>query len=106
MKIKISIVIVVVALAFTQTTFAQGVLRNDPNRPTGLISRDLGVTQAQFIACFSGVNPARSHAPSGRTQQVNKAVLLPCLQKVNSSITNRALDNVMDSYRPEGPMKR
>lgn len=80
------------------------VLKNDPNRPTGAIARDLGVTQAQFIACFNNVNPT----PGGERPEsedrvkANKSVLLPCLQKANPAITNGSLDEVMDRYRPGG----
>ena len=79
-------------------------LRNDPNRPTAAISADLGVTQDQFIACFWNVNPEENGKPSGVKQQANKAILLPCLQKSNASITNDQLDRVMDKHRPEGPI--
>lgn len=79
-------------------------LRNDPNRPTDKISADLGVTEEQFIACFWNVNPEENGKPSGAKQQENKAILLPCLQKANASITNDLLDSVMDKHRPEGPI--
>ncbi len=79
-------------------------LRNDPNRPTDKISAELGVTQEQFIACFWNVNPEENGRPSGAKQRENKAILLPCLQEANASITNDQLDRVMDKYRPEGPM--
>ncbi|MEM8539373.1 MAG: hypothetical protein AAGF25_00325 [Pseudomonadota bacterium] len=79
-------------------------LRNDPNRPTDKISADLGVTEEQFIACFWNVNPEENGRPSGAKQRENKAILLPCLQEANASITNDKLDSVMDKYRPEGPM--
>lgn len=74
------------------------------DRPTDLIAADLGVDEQVFIDCFSGVSPDSAHAPSGATQRANKAVLLPCLQAAEPSITNRMLDTVMDRYRPEGPM--
>ena len=35
-------------------------------------------------------------------ERANKAILLPCLQAANPSITNASLDAVMDKYRPEG----
>lgn len=79
-------------------------LRNDPNRPTDKISADLGVTEDQFITCFWNVNPEQNGRPSGAKQRENKAILLPCLQEANASITNDKLDSVMDKYRPEGPM--
>ena len=82
---------------------AQPLLRNDPNRPVNAISRDLGVTPQQFIACFWNVNPApRGTAPTAERQQANKAILLSCLREANSAISNDSLDTVMDSYRPEG----
>lgn len=79
-------------------------LRNDPNRPTAKVSAELGVTQDQFIACFWDVNPEENGKPSGEKQRVNKAILLPCLQEANPSITNDLLDSVMDKNRPEGPI--
>lgn len=80
------------------------VLKNDPNRPTEAISQDLGVTQAQFIACFNNVNPTPggNRPESAERVHANKSVLLPCLQKANPSITNDSLDEVMDRYRPGG----
>ena len=90
-------------LAVSVLTLATPALAGPGDRPTDLISADLGVPEAAFIACFSGVSP--DHDPSGATQQANKAVLLPCLQQANPDITNTALDIVMDRYRPEGPMR-
>lgn len=82
-------------------------LRHDPNRPTDLISRDLGVSEIEFISCFSNVNPEQKGiTPSGEKQRANKAVLLPCLQNANSAITNDLLDEVMDRYRPEGAFRK
>lgn len=82
---------------------AQPMLRNDPNRPVEAISHDLGVTPAQFVACFNDVNPApKGTKASGAREHANKAVLLPCLQRANPAITNDSLDVVMDRYRPEG----
>ena len=82
---------------------AQPLLRNDPNRPVNAISHDLGVTPQQFVACFRNVTPAPKGAPpTADRQRANKAILLPCLQKANPSITNDTLDAVMDKYRPEG----
>lgn len=74
----------------------------DPNRPTGRISHDLGITQAQFIACFEPVQPAVGERPTGERTQANKRLLLGCLQKANPVITNDSLDTVMDRYRPGG----
>jgi len=36
---------------------AQAVMKNDPKRPVGKVSKDLGVTSNQFVECFSGVSP-------------------------------------------------
>lgn len=82
----------------------QPVMKNDPNRPTEAISKDLGVTQAQFIACFNHVNPTPGGGRPESEERVkaNKSVLLPCLQKANPAITNESLDEVMDRYRPGG----
>ena len=82
---------------------AQPMLRNDPHRPVAAISHDLGVTPDQFVACFNDVNPApKGTKASGAREHANKAILLPCLQRANPSITNDSLDVVMDRYRPEG----
>lgn len=80
------------------------IMQNDPKRPTEAISRDLGVTQAQFIACFNNVNPTPGggRPESEERVQANKSVLLPCLQKANPGISNESLDAVMDRYRPGG----
>ncbi len=75
-------------------------------RPTNLVAADLGVPEQVFIACFSGVSPEANHDPSVAQQHANKAILLPCLQAKNPSITNEKLDSVMDKYRPEGPMPK
>lgn len=89
------------------STFASAqMLRNDPNRPTDKISADLGISEEIFITCFSDVRPEQNGKPSGAKQRMNKAILLPCLQKANASITNDKLDQVMDRYRPEGPNGR
>ncbi|MDO6728165.1 MAG: hypothetical protein ACRBBO_02920 [Cognatishimia sp.] len=74
-------------------------------RPTDKIAADLNIPEQVFVTCFSDVQPARNHAPSGERQRMNKAVLLPCLQAENPTITNDMLDSVMDRYRPEGPMR-
>ena len=96
--------IVTLSPAFAQSSqTATGVLRDDPQRPVNLISRDLGVTPEQFRVCFSDVNPApRGAIPEGNQKHANKAVLLSCLQKANPNITNKSLDQVMDRYRPGG----
>lgn len=80
------------------------VLKNDPQRPVDKISRDLGVSEDQFVECFSHVNPTPggNRPESSERVQANKAVLLPCLQKANPAISNHLLDTVMDRYRPGG----
>jgi hypothetical protein len=74
-------------------------------RPTDLIAADLNISESTFVACFENVQPDPNHDPSGERQRMNKSVLLPCLQAENPNITNRRLDDVMDRYRPEGPMR-
>jgi len=76
---------------------------DDPNRDVACVSGQIGVTDAAFRACFLPVNPDPSHDPDGATQRANKAKLLPCLQKANPGLTNKALDMAMDACRPEGP---
>jgi len=80
------------------------VLKNDPQRPVEDISRDLGVTQDEFVSCFNNVNPTPGGARPESTERVqtNKKVLLSCLKGFNSEITNESLDRVMDRYRPGG----
>lgn len=87
------------ATAATSETLQRG------ERPTDKIAADLNIPEQVFVSCFSDVQPARNHAPSGAHQKMNKAVLLPCLQTANPAITNDMLDTVMDRYRPEGPMR-
>ncbi|MBL4785068.1 MAG: hypothetical protein JKY49_06535 [Cohaesibacteraceae bacterium] len=90
-------------LASNATAQTQAPMKNDPRRPVGKIATDLGITADQFVACFSNVNPApQGTKASGKREHANKAILLPCLQRANSSITNAKLDSVMDRYRPEG----
>lgn len=76
---------------------------NDPKRPVDKISRDLGVTEEQFVECFKNVRPApQGERPTGERVHANKQVLLSCLQEANPEITNEKLDTVMDRYRPGG----
>ena len=78
-------------------------MRDDPRRPVDQISRDLGVSPAQFRTCFDDVNPApQGSLPGANQKQANKAILLGCLQRANPNITNGSLDQVMDRYRPGG----
>ena len=89
--------------AASPNTNGEGRLRNDPRRPVAAIAADLDIAPEQFVACFSNVRPApQGVRATGTREHANKAVLLPCLQKANSSITNDRLDAVMDKYRPEG----
>ncbi|MGL1921374.1 MAG: hypothetical protein OCD03_10125 [Hyphomicrobiales bacterium] len=75
-------------------------------RPVHLIGPELGVTGDQFAKCFEAVNPVEQTGmgnvvePSAEREQANKAVLLPCLQAINPSITNDLLDSVSNKYRP------
>lgn len=70
-------------------------------RPVDLIGPELGVTGAQFATCFEAVSPApQGTEPTVEREQANKAVLLPCLQAINPSITNDLLDTVTGKYRP------
>lgn len=101
-----TLTIALATAALTGPLYGQDLMRADPNRPTDKIAADLGVTEDEFIACFWNVNPDPDHAPDGSTQRANKAILLPCLQKANPEITNDRLDKVMDSYRPEGPLRQ
>lgn len=91
-------------LAISPSYGDQLVLKNDPKRPTDKISRDLGVSADQFIACFNNVNPTPggNRPESAERVRANKRVLLPCLQKANPNISNDMLDEVMDRYRPGG----
>ena len=75
-------------------------LKNDlDKRPVEAISAELGVAPETFIKCFSDVSPAGDFNPSSARQHTNKAILLPCLQTDNASLTNDRLDQVMDKYR-------
>jgi len=78
---------------------------NDPNRPTREIASELDIEEAAFIDCFQPVIPEPGKNPTGARQRANKAILLPCLQRANPSITNDRLDAVMDKYRPEGAFR-
>lgn len=104
---KYGTAILLAGLGFLMTSvaIAQGPppMKNDPRRPVGKISTDLGITADQFVACFRNVNPApQGTKASGMREHANKSILLPCLQRANPAITNRKLDIVMDRYRPEG----
>jgi len=76
---------------------------NDPNRDVACVTRQIGVTEAEFRTCFLPVRPDPDHRPDGATQRANKAKLLPCLKEANPRLTNAALDRAMDTCRPEGP---
>lgn len=93
----------IAATSLISPSSAAGMKRNDPNRPVAAIAADLGVTTEEFVTCFHDVNPApKGTTPTREREQANKAILLPCLQDANASITNDSLDAVMDKYRPEG----
>lgn len=94
--------ITVLVFAFmTAPVFADA----DPNRRADLISADLNISEQVFKTCFLDVEPDGDKRPSGARQQMNKSILLPCLQTANPAITNDMLDAVMDKYRPEGPIR-
>ena len=76
---------------------------NDPSRDVPCVSKQIGVSEGEFRTCFLPVRPDPGHDPDGETQRANKAMLLPCLQEANPSLTNEALDKAMDACRPEGP---
>lgn len=77
---------------------------NDPNRPVEAVAGELGITPLQFATCFAGVTPARTEAElDGQRERDNKAILLPCLQAINPTITNDRLDAVMNKYRADPP---
>jgi len=96
-KYLIPILMMASTLSFAQPTM----MKNDPKRPIDKISKDLGITQDEFVTCFNDVNPSpQGKKPTKQRERMNKSVLLPCLQKVNSSISNNKLDSVMDKYRP------
>ena len=105
-NLQVAFIVVMLGLGAAAVASSKAVADNDPNRPTDLIAADLGVPEASFIACFAEVEPDAGFAPSGARQRANKAILLPCLQEANPAITNARLDAVMDSYRPEGPIRR
>ena len=98
-----SITYIIFGALLPVVAWAQGVVKNDPHRPVGSISRDLGVTPEQFVVCFNDVNPAPAGTrPTSAEVHDNKAHLLPCLQQANPAITHEMLDTVMDRYRPGG----
>jgi len=93
-------------LAFVKNASAlaeqQELLLEDPKRPTKEIGSGLGISQKEFVECFKNVRPAQGSNPNNAKVHANKKVLLSCLQKSNSAITNEMLDEVMDKYRPGG----
>jgi len=102
MFIKFSLILTLTVLS--SSLLAQAMMKNDPKRPVGKISKDLGITSNQFVQCFKGVSPTPGgHRPESQQRvRSNKKILLTCLQKYNSSISNDSLDTVMDKYRPGG----
>ena len=105
-KTQTLIVTLMAGLVAATSVNAATMKRNDPNRPVAAIAAiaaDLDVTTQEFVDCFYNVNPApKGTKASGARERANKAILLPCLQDANPSITNATLDSVMDKYRPEG----
>lgn len=102
-KTQTLIVTLMAGLVAATSVNAATMKRNDPNRPVAAIAADLDVTTQEFVDCFYNVNPApKGTKASGARERANKAILLPCLQDANPSITNAKLDGVMDKYRPEG----
>ena len=93
------------AVLTSLTTLAPGSVfaytsHNDlDKRPVEAIASELGVAPETFVSCFYNVVPDGDFNPSGAQQRANKAILLPCLQKANASITNDQLDTVMNAYR-------
>jgi len=102
MSKKFSLLLTLTLLS--SSIFAQPMMKNDPKRPVGKISKDLGITSNQFVECFNTVRPTPGgHRPeSGERVRSNKQILLTCLEKYNTSISNDSLDTVMDKYRPGG----
>lgn len=103
-KLK-TVLILASTIALTSGAIAAqpGMHNNGPKRPVNEISAALDITAAQFVGCFDGVNPAPAGTKaSGAREHANKDILLPCLQEANPDITNAKLDEVMDSFRPEG----
>ncbi len=98
--------IVFVAAYFFSLLSTAALADRDPNRDVLCVSKQILVSKAEFEKCFDPVQPDQSHAPDGKRQRMNKAILLPCLQKANPGLTNRALDRAMDACRPEGPIKK
>ena len=101
---RFQLVIITLSL-FSILLSPQAFADRDPNRDVLCATRQINVSKAQFEKCFEPVRPAKSHAPNGKRQRDNKALLLPCLQKANPQLANRALDKAMDACRPEGPIK-
>jgi hypothetical protein len=102
-KFQTFIVTAMAGLIAATSVQAATMKRNDPKRPVAAIAADLDITTQQFVDCFANVNPApKGTKASGARERANKAILLPCLQDANPSITNAKLDSVMDKYRPEG----
>jgi len=97
-------IVIFIALAFAIVMTSEALAKGE--RPTDLVSADLGVLESVFIQCFADVQPDPAKNPSGARQHMNKAVLLPCLQASNPAISNDLLDEVMDRYRLEGAIRR
>jgi hypothetical protein len=63
--------------------------------PLQQISSDLGVTPGQFEQCMKSGKPTQ---PGG---EIDKAIVVQCLQKINSSITKDQLKATMMKYRAQ-----
>ncbi len=105
MRTTLPYIFLTLFLGFTFSAVITSPVLAKGERPTDLIAADLAIPEQVFIECFSDVQPDPDKNPSGARQKMNKAVLLPCLQESNSAITNDLLDEVMDRYRPEGPIR-
>lgn len=99
MKTKIALVALTLAVASGPAN-AYTTVNNLNHRPVGAIAADLGIEPLEFEACFAQVTPAPPGTqPTREREQANKAILLPCLQAANNTITNSLLDEVMNRYR-------
>jgi hypothetical protein len=79
------------------TTMSRMTLVND-------ISRDLGVTATEFVACVQQVRPSiENMLPGPARQEARNGLLLPCIQLANPEITSEAFLAVMNKYQPAPP---
>jgi hypothetical protein len=68
---------------------------NNPSKPAQEISADLGVTPQQFTQCMKNGKPAQEGG------EIDKVVVVQCLQKINPSITMDQLKSSIMKYRPK-----